>query len=280
MKALCLVLLLGTSPLPARAAAQTVEACREKGVVGLAHGLNNPPSIMGEIAAELVKEGFETTLLELSGHRDDSPLSEMRRVSAVKWISEFQNFMLQVQSRAKECSAPAHFVGYSMGALLHAHYLSTRENFRSDGNNVYLAPALKTHNFTRLVTWLPLWNTVVLPSFNHPTAIAQEGSSMAAFRALFEIQNAFNDNASTALKQHRTLILIDPKDELVSYSKTEALLEKLTLQPAWQQQAFTPSEKAKEDFKHHLFLTRQSAGGEAFTKLIHTIVRFLSTSKN
>lgn len=249
--------------------------CPEKAFVGLAHGLNNPPSIMDDIAKELEAQGYSPIFVGLSGHREDSTLSEMRHVSAKKWRTEFQDFMSQLNAQAERCNKPQFFVGYSMGALLHADFVSRTKEPSSSSKSVYLAPALQTFNFARFVTWIPLWNSVVLPSFNHETAIAQEGSSMAAFRALFEIQNDFNANASSELKQSPTLILMDPKDELVSFEKTQNLVARLELAPEWNIQKIGSSAEAKKNFKHHLFITRQSAGEEHFGKLMEKIRQFL-----
>lgn len=238
------------------------------GFVLLAHGLNLKPSRMIPLAETLChpSSGLACRILEFQGHEEDVP-SQMRQVSAQSWKNTLLTEIRSLQELAQ--GRPVHFLGFSLGALVGAWGLQQFEV--SPFQKVALiAPPLETRGYVRLAALLPGPGSWTLPSKNHPEYRANDRTSLAAYRALFEIQDQVRDGNPLRLNIN-ALVWLSPKDELVSLKK---LVKKASLAGwnHWSIEQVRSVEPTLRPIYHHLMIDEPSMGTQAWQEMQRSLL--------
>lgn len=234
-----------------------------RAIVVVAHGLNLKPIKMSPIAQTLNESGYNTVQVGLSGHLGSE--REFKSVTRELWLGEMYAAYREARRLADQQNLPLHFVGYSLGALMNLDLMNTyRKNEIHYDRMVLFAPpaALRIrgyffHFFGALGILGP---DFVIPSLAHPEYRANpRGTPVAAYQALFD---SLHQIKKYGLQKSNapTLVLIDPKDELVNPTRLESLIRKNHL-THWQVMKVTKlAPEMKKKNYHHLIIDEMSLG--------------------
>jgi hypothetical protein len=159
--------------------------------------------------------GRDAEIVKLPGHGSDR--------------FEAKNFeealVLFKASMDKAVTGPWKAIAFSTGAVYLQHLL-IENSIRPPSSQILLAPALRVHNyqiFKILLKLLP--ENVRIPSWSPKTVRRYSGLYLWEYRILFE---AIKKNQSIDIVfPIPTLILIDPKDELVHAKELEVMSKRV-----------------------------------------------------
>lgn len=186
------------------------------GVVLLFHGLNLAPRAMDPLAQELQKLGFDTVQTTFRGH--DGNHEAFRSVTRQEWLFDVEGAFERAVQIADRKQVPLYVIGFSMGGLLAIDYLQDHPELRDRVRKmVLLAPALSLHSVARLLAvsrYLP--KNWMIPSLAPQEYAANKGTSIAAYRALYESSRKVRSIGLEAFSRIPTQVWAHPKDELVS----------------------------------------------------------------
>jgi len=210
--------------------------------------------------------GYHTYRLTLGGHEHQGTdlftetLWEEQLASAYAFV------------RAKTNSAPIFFLGYSLGGLLVTRVLDTHPEINPAGV-VLMAPALSLRLLPQsgyLLTFLPAIN-ISTPN------LAPPHYRRFPFTPLFWYRNTLNLYQSTRTLKSRmrlakvpTLILANPRDELVSLSGIEGWLKDNQLSSSWQIRAIRPA-PAAPNIPGHVMIDERSLGSAEWQRTLSFI---------
>ena len=233
-----------------------------QGVALVIHGLNLHPDRMGPVVENLNRSGIDALGLSLRGHganydprldmdADEARLETFKNVSYTLWLNEAYLAYRQVQKRAQQHNVPVFLTAFSIGGLIGLDLLISNPDVHFD-KMVLLAPAISLHATVYLERILSPFPHLVIPSLADDDYLAnKKGTPVAAYNALFEALNHFEENAGSKLNIP-ALIFIDKKDEFIPWRGLKELVEEHKLDQ-WQ---FYIVQKEKEmvagTFHHHI----------------------------
>lgn len=240
------------------------------------HGLNLNPDRMANIIGVLNASGIGALRVSLQGHGDNfTPVNGMddatARMQAFKSVSYriWAQELLQAYRRAHRLSTrndvPLFLVAHSYGALLALELMLSEPEVRFD-RMVLFAPALSMHgrnHIIRLFNFLPQW---VWPSFSPEFYLANRGTPQAAYQAVFETLARFEKEIGPKINIP-TLVLIDPKDELISYQGLRELAKNQKLDQ-WRFHYITKDKATATTRIHHLLITPAAVGRSTWKEMI------------
>jgi esterase/lipase len=254
-----------------------------RGVALVVHGLNLKPERMQSIIAELNDAGIDVLNLSLRGHgnnylknmnvsSDGARLESFRTVTYSLWMDEIYKAYLKVSERASKKNVPAFFIGYSLGGLMGCDLILSHPDVSYD-RMVLFAPALNMTVESYLLKALMPFPNIVIDSLSPTSYRANEGTPMAAYKALFEAIEHFEKNANDKLNKP-TLIFIDEKDEFVSCSKLREMITERNLDH-WRIHVVQKDNDAGEKISHHLIIDRDSVGQKMWKQIKDAIKEHL-----
>jgi len=241
-----------------------------QGVALVIHGLNLHPDRMGPVIENLNRSGIDVLGLSLRGHganfdhRGDmdaaaARLETFKNVSYTLWLNEAYLAYRQVQERAKQQNVPVFLTAFSIGGLIGLDLLISNPEVHFD-KMVLLAPALSLHPAIYLERILSPFPHLVIPSLADDAYLAnKKGTPVAAYNALFEALNHFEENAGSKLNVP-TLIFIDKKDEFIPLRGLKELAEEHKLDQ-WQFYIVQKEKEMQTGIFHHHILDASSTGG-------------------
>jgi esterase/lipase len=202
------------------------------------HGLNNNPQSFGPIIKHFRDAGFETEFITLPGHGDDR--HEARDIKAA--LRTFDQAMKKLKG------APYVAIAFSHGALYLQIWLEKNLEYRPM-KQVLLAPALFIHRqkiIEKLLKFLPTF--FVIKSLS-PKAFRRY-QILSAWEYNILVQGMLIYQKIKKPFKIPTMVLIDPKDELVDAAKLKAELEKMN--PDFRLQLFERNYLKKGLGQHHI----------------------------
>jgi len=253
------------------------------GVALVIHGLNLRPSKMESIIKLLTNSGIDVLNLSLRGHgqnyfhekgvdtREDR-MEAFKTVSYKLWMDETHRAYDHARKRSDEKKVPLFFVGFSMGGVMGADLFASHPDVRFD-RMILLAPALDIHGIHYVAKLLSPFPGLVLPSFTSKSYLANNGTPMAAYNALFETIQHFNQHVGAKLNVP-TIIFIDPEDELVSYRKLKQRVEKESLD-RWQFRLLEKGKTGVQEKMHHLIIDEPSVGMDTWNQIKSVMIEHL-----
>ncbi len=255
-----------------------------RGVALVVHGLNLKPERMQSIIAELNDAGIDVLNLSLRGHgnnylknsnlsSDEARLESFRSVTYGLWLDEIHSAYLKVRQRASRKNVPVFFVGFSIGGLMGCNLILLHADVFYD-RMVLFAPALNITVESYLLKALMPFPNMVIDSLSPLYYRANKGTPMAAYKALFEAVQTFNNNANERLNKP-TIIFIDEQDEFVSSSKLNEMITQWNLNH-WQIQIVQKDNNIGEKVSHHLMIDRNSVGKKMWKQMKKAIKRHLN----
>lgn len=224
----------------------------------LIHGLNNNLAGFEALKKALEAFGFDTELITLPGHKDDRE----EAFHAEKGLEIFGNNLMPFVER------PYVVIAFSQGARYFLKWLNQTNHPRPLAQ-VFLSPAFfikKPKQLSFLSRYLP--QKMKIPSLAPKELRRYPYLFIGEYKALFA--KSLGENELRFLKQIQTLILIDPKDEVVD--------AKVLKNFCGDQVQWVKREKIlKKSFGHHHILFHPDYFKEdEWEKFLLTIHQFLS----
>ncbi|MBW2430357.1 MAG: alpha/beta hydrolase [Deltaproteobacteria bacterium] len=260
-----------------------------KGVALVIHGLNLRPDRMQPIITKLTESGIDVLGLSLRGHgenythsdgidEDQARLESFKNVTYQLWMNEAYLAYLLLKERGAEKGVPLFLTAFSLGGLIGLDLFASNADVQFD-RLVLFAPAIRLHATIYLERLLSPFPRLVIPSMAPKTYLAnKKGTPIAAYNALFDGLNRFNQKAGQKLNIP-TLICIDEQDEFIPLRK----LKKLVEEKGWNQWQFYIVNKDKsardETFYHHI-IDASSTGKTVWQDMITAVVDHLLDIKD
>jgi len=255
------------------------------GVALVIHGLNGRPDKMESIIAEMTAAGIDCLNLSLRGHGEnysqldntnsaEARLETFKSVSYQLWRNETYQAYQQVRIKSDRFRTCVFFVGFSMGGLLGVDLFTSNPYVKFD-KMVLFAPALKMHNRNYILKMISPFPELVVPSFAPDAYLANRGTPMAAYNALFETSIHFEKNLNPKINVP-TAIFIDKQDELISFSGLKAMILKQKLDQ-WKLHPVIKDRTATEIEMHHIIIDAASVGKQMWKEIVDTTITHLKS---
>ncbi len=258
-------------------------AAETRGVALVIHGLNLRPAKMESIINRLTATGIDALNLSLQGHGEnyfhddqsdkaEARLQSFKEVSYKLWIEETRDAYRVAKRRSDQQNVPLFLVGFSVGGLMGADLFATAPEVEFD-KMVLFAPALKMHLRNYIIRVLSPFPGLSIPSLMLGSYQSNEKTPMAAYNALFESLKHFEENAGPKLNIP-TLIFIDKKDELVSYSSLKKMVKNENLDQ-WQFYIVQKEPTKRSTKIYHLIIDAPSTGENVWKDMMDAMAAHL-----
>jgi pimeloyl-ACP methyl ester carboxylesterase len=203
-----------------------------KGVGLVIHGLNLNPDRMAAVVTALNAAGIDALRLSLIGHggnfthrqglnTTEARLETFKGVSYPLWFQETLKGYEQARQSAQQNQVPLFLIGFSYGGLMGLDLLASRAEVRFQ-RAVLFAPALSLHGWDYAIRLFAPFPKMVIPALAPADYLANPGTPMAGYNALFETLDHFESHIGPRLNIP-TLVVMDPGDELVSFDGVKHL---------------------------------------------------------
>lgn len=237
------------------------------------HGLNLKPEKMLLLAHDLEDMGLSVLNVKLSGHYAGS---DWNKVSRSQWLSEIKANYDLVKTEADQNHAPLYLVAYSLGAVLTIDLMEQDSSVRFQ-KAILFSPALEIHGYTyllKILNWAP---SLKIPSLSPKDYRFHNGTSIAAYKALFQSVSAVHRGNVERVKM-QTTVIIDPKDELVSFVKLKNFIQDNNLS-GWTILPISNQGSTLARSYHHLTVDSAAVGETQWKNILNTI-QFSFREKN
>ena len=237
-----------------------------KFVALVVHGLNNRPSKMADVRRALNTLGGNVLQVGLPGHRGYLPDDGSNPYTA--WTGHLRAALCLAQQQAKNKKIPFVFVGYSLSGALYLDILgqNTEPIFKADAQ-VLFAPALSLRWTSYLVKAFFLFGEeYYLNSWSPETYRMMAGAKMKHYKGLFRTIDSLHHHVDPKIHNIPTLVIMDPKDELVSLRGIKKFVSKNKL-THWQINEVDNSESNLKDKLHHLVTSQEAVGPNMWSEI-------------
>jgi len=237
-------------------------ADQAKGNFVIVHGLNVKPSKMNSLANFLKDSGYSSYVVKLKSHWE----KERTELKASDWKQDVFEAWNETKPKSE---LPTYLLGYSLGGLVSS--ILVQERKIAPEKMILLAPALSLKwNTNKLAPALNLApNDFEIPSFSPKEYRAHPTTRIDQYTALFELFNEFDKSSKSELYKVKTLVFIDPDDELVSPNGLEEIANKTD---NW----VLKNIHFENSIYNHLIIDEKSLGVELWQKLKLEILSFLA----
>jgi hypothetical protein len=107
----------------------------------------------------------------------------------------------------------------------------------------------------------------------HRSYLANKGTPMAAYDALFEASTHFEKNLDPKINVP-TVVFIDKQDELISSSGLQQMIQRQNLDQ-WKLHVVKKDQAVTEIKMHHLIIDEASVGNEMWQEIVDTTITHL-----
>ena len=139
---------------------------------------------------------------------------------------------------------------------------------------VLLAPALTMRPRNNLLRILSPFPRLVIPSLAHASYLANRGTPMAAYNALFEMVDHLEKNLNPKINVP-TVVFIDKQDELISFSGLREMLRHQKLNQ-WKIVPVKKDSRTAEIKMHHLIIDQASLGQQMWKEIVESTILHLT----
>lgn len=219
-----------------------------------AHGLNLDPTKLMPLREVVHELGGESSLLTLAGHKSQYDLNILAKLTLENIEDDFiKNYTTHFNDSI--------FVGQSFGCLIYAK-LVAEKRIPEARKNIFFSPAFEIHKILKLSLVLPknLW----IKSKNFVGYRYHDKLPVHLYTEINRASLGFEQDQIMELKNN-TLLMIDPKDELVPYKK---LLKKIERNSNIKMVTF-------ETHKPYHLIIDQNTTGESWNALTKTMQDFI-----
>ena len=250
------------------------KAEKEASVTVSIHGLNLKPDKMTDVIGLFNQSKSSVLNVTLQGHGEN--FESFEEVTKDKWVQEFHNAYCIAFNYASKKKIPLYFFGYSTGGTVAIAAKIRNEKYEFK-KQVLMAPALKMTKFANLIRVIFPFEFLNIPSSNKNDYIAHKSTPIPAYKALFQLSDEILDNEEVNLNNSETLILIDPRDELVSYEGLIEIIEDRGLSNWSMFTVFTSTDRSKTRAPHHSIIDEYFSGKEVWSQIATKTKSFLKT---
>ncbi len=236
----------------------------------LSHGLNTNAVKMTDLIKFYTSQGYDVLLTILTGH--DGNRKEFQNVTREKWIQDMYSTYCAAQAKANEEKLPLFFTGYSVSGLvvedLIENYPDQKVHFEK---MILFAPAVAVKPITGLVKALNVFGKdYMVPSFSNPEYRVCNGTPIEAYDSLFDSYNMLKKSDFSHSRQTPTLVIIDPKDELVSTSGIRKIISTKHLDN-WSLVVVTNYAATTKVKYHHFIVAEEAVGAHVWQQTLEAI---------
>ena len=245
----------------------------KKAVCIVSHGLNNSPGAMRPLIYFLNSLNIDVYLVKLYGHykQDTYPI---RKINDNQWHNELITGYCSARKIADDNNLPLFFLGYSLGALVMQHLIQLSKGEINIDKQILLSPAVTLRNYTKLLKATFFLNDrTIIPSYSPPGYRANKGIPVKMYRFLFQFSKEIISNEFQYL-DFPTLVIMDPKDELISLQKLKKYKNKYSL-TNYKFLELNSKEAVKEIRIHHLIIDERTMGDKNWNLAKKNIKMFL-----
>lgn len=180
-----------------------------------AHGLNLDPTKLMPLREVVHELGGESALLTLAGHKSQYDLNLLATLT-LEQIEE--DFIKTYNGHFRDSI----FVGQSFGCLIYAK-LVAEKRIQEARKNIFFSPAFEIHTILKLSLVLPknLW----IKSKNFVGYRYHDKLPVHLYTEINRANLGFSGEQIMGLK-NSSLLMIDPKDELVPYKRLVKKIER------------------------------------------------------
>ena len=255
-----------------------------RGVAVVVHGLNLKPERMQSVISELNRAGVEVLNVSLKGHGrnfawdatiplDAARLETFRNVTYRLWFDEVRGAYQKARQRASEKKVPLFFVGYSLGGLLGCNLLLADPGASYD-RMLLFSPALDVTAKAHLLKPFLSFPDIVINSVAPAAYRANDGTPMAAYRAVFDAVEFFRTNSDLRLNIP-TAVFVDEKDEFISTAGLRDTVDRLNLDH-WRIHWVQKSPDGVESLSHHLLIDETSTGKDTWRQMTAVMKQYVT----
>lgn len=255
-----------------------------KGIALVIHGLNCRPDKMEAIIEKLNASGIDCLNLSLRGHganfapiqnteNDAARMAAFKSVSYTLWKTEAYTAYQLAKKKSHLYGKPIFLIGFSMGGLLGVDLLTSNPNVNFD-KMVLFAPAITMLQRNYLIKILAPFPNLVIPSAGHASYLANKGTPMAAYNALFDMQAHFENHLDPQKINIPTVVFMDEDDELVSYTRIQKMVHNQHLDQ-WKIHPVKKDSTATEVKMHHLVIDAASVGKYMWQEIVDITITHL-----
>jgi alpha-beta hydrolase superfamily lysophospholipase len=259
-------------------------AARLRGVAVVVHGLNLKPERMQSVIADLNSAGIDVLNVSLRGHGrnfawngsiplDEARLETFRNVSYRLWLDEVRGAYLKARQLAAERKVPLFFVGYSLGGLLGCNLLLTDPHVAYD-RLILFAPALSMTVESYLLKPLMPFPNLVIDSLAPVSYRSNDGTPMAAYRAVFDAVADFEKNSGSRLNMP-TVVFVDEKDEFISTAGLQDAVARRNLD-RWRIHKVQKGPDGSEKLSHHMLIDEAGVGKETWRQMTAVMKQYVT----
>lgn len=253
------------------------------GVALVIHGLNGRPDKMEPIIAAMTAAGIDCLNLSLRGHGEnyaqpgntDSEEARMRAFKSASyriWRAETYQAYLAAKKRSTRYGTCLFLVGFSMGGLLGVDLFTSNPYIKFD-KLVLFAPALKMHRRNYLLKTMSPFPGLVIPSLGPGDYLANKGTPMAAYNALFDASGHFEKHLDPKINVP-TVVFIDEQDELISFSGLQDMIRHQILDQ-WKIHPVKKDRTATQIKMHHIIIDEVAVGKHMWKEIKDTAITHL-----
>lgn len=230
----------------------TKQDSETKAIILLAHGLNLKASKMDELALFFTNKKCDVLRISLS-------------VNPEYWEEQFENEYDKALEHAQVLERPLYFVGYSLGALLGLSFIQDHPHHQIKAQALF-APAI----YSRKLTYLPALlsflfsGKIRIPSFNLSDYRQRSFTTLAEYKKLHLLQKKIRHHSF----ELSTLLILDPKDELIDGANVIKFAELNTL---WKTLTMANNNSQLLIKYHHLIIDQKSAGPLNWIKILQNL---------
>jgi alpha-beta hydrolase superfamily lysophospholipase len=254
------------------------------GVALVMHGLNCRPDKMEAIIKALNAVGIDCLNVSLRGHGSNfTPIDKIdadaARMAAFKsvtyrlWKTEAYSAYRFARQKSDLHQKPLFLIGFSMGGLLGVDLLASNSNVKFD-KMILFAPAIAMHQRNYLIRFFSPFPELVIPSAGDMTYLANEGTPMAAYNALFDMHSHFENHLNPEKINIPTIVFIDAEDELVSDTRLNEMVRDQKLD-RWKIHPVKKDDTATGVKMHHLVIDEASVGDRMWQEIVNITIMHL-----
>jgi hypothetical protein len=225
------------------------------------------PSAMTELIEVLNHAGSDALLISFS--------QVDHQTSTTVWEADMLKGYALARSLADEQNVPLYFLGFSLGALVSQYLLSLRiENIQFD-KQIFLAPATAIKIPRILKSCIPfLGDNLKIPSYTPKKYRLNEWLPAKIYKQMMYWERTILKKDGDHLNIP-TLIIIDPKDELISYATIRKQIARFRL-TNYQCITLESSLRARSTRYHHLIIDEATMGKNNWAVVTNKLIEFLN----
>jgi hypothetical protein len=210
--------------------------------------------------------GFDAYLISFSDINNQN--------STNVWEDDMHKGYTLARSIADQHALPLFFLGYSLGALVGQNLICCRGKNIEFNKQVLLAPAVAIKLPQLLKSGVSfLADNLRIPSYTPEDYRLSNSVPAKVYKMMFERERGILDTRFVHLNLP-TLLIIDPKDELISYKKIKDYISKYKL-TNYQCVVLESDLKLRNSKYHHLIINERTMGEKNWLEVVSRISEFL-----